>query len=369
MKNIITRTRMLSAFAGLFTIFLLFSCQKAANTETAPLELDEVPDYDNMIYESIEYTSASAELSRAREKMTVTSVGDSAFFIGGSSIDGSYVKFDDVDIYNGKTFKWSVSRARTNEFVNETTIGKWVFSPGPVPYVTITDLQTASQQSLTLSSRRSSPVVAKSGNLVVFGGGLSFETPVSDSNRVVDIYDLNLKKIIKTTKVPDVVKLKSGVGVNGKIYFQCNVQKFDGAKFIEVYDLKTDTWEQIPAPDFLGKIYYSLGRLIFQPVNDGTKILIYDISKKTWESAEIPAPRPGYGFVITGNLIFLPGGGVSQMSAQNRLDVYDMLTGKWTVKQLSSNKYGVVGARAGNLMLFADGSSKRVDFFKLIPKK
>jgi hypothetical protein len=125
-------------------------------------------------------------------------------------------------------------------------------------------------------------------------------------------------------------------------------------------------------------------KLLFAGGHLGTipssKVDIYDIAGNTWSVAELFEARVGITAARNGNQLFFTGGATQydiwsyDDSANNwygetrNIDVYDAITGNWSVKQLPQERGYMAWAVAGSKILYSNGSwveSNRVDVYDL----
>jgi hypothetical protein len=90
-----------------------------------------------------------------------------------------------------------------------------------------------------------------------------------------------------------------------------------------------------------------------------SRVDIYDMSSRTWSTAELSLPREGIKAVTCGNKVFFAGG-INGSGGVSRVDIYDLATQSWSTAELtypvanwSGANYFVVAA-VGSKVLFAN---------------
>jgi hypothetical protein len=83
---------------------------------------------------------------------------------------------------------------------------------------------------------------------------------------------------------------------------------------------------------------------------------------KITTTIHLPEPRYGIAVATVGNMIFIAGGyttyiGTNPSNFSDRVDIYDVTTGQWTVKHLSEPRGGISVAVLGNKVFFAGSST------------
>ena len=81
---------------------------------------------------------------------------------------------------------------------------------------------------------------------------------------------------------------------------------------------------------------------------------IYDASTNLWSTAQLSSPRSPTGASAGGKIIFFGG---DDMHPSSSVDIYDEATNLWTSTLLSEGRYINQAATAGNKIFLAGGSS------------
>ena len=176
----------------------------------------------------------------------------------------------------------------------------------------------------TLSQTRSAVAIGATGNKIVFAGG--WISPGNDfpSSTRIDIYDI----VASTWSTAELSAGRFGSGVTmlgNKIFFGGGgVQQNNG----------WGAWQ-----------YGGLG---------SSAVDIYDASTNLWSTAQLSSPRSPTGASAGGKIIFFGG---DDMHPSSSVDIYDEATNLWTSTLLSEGRYINQAATAGNKIFLAGGSS------------
>ena len=108
---------------------------------------------------------------------------------------------------------------------------------------------------------------------------------------------------------------------------------------------------------FAGGIVQNSGRVV-----DDRTIDLYDLSTRSW-SLSIQTPHLNAGVAISGNKIFLAGGGYYYSDYYSAIDIYDAQNNIWERVSFSEAKTFVAGAAIGDKIIFAGGFKKSGDYF------
>ncbi|MGA0558545.1 Kelch repeat-containing protein [Larkinella sp. VNQ87] len=196
------------------------------------------------VYDLIDKTWSTAELSQARSSLAGVAAGGKIFFAGGYRSLGSYS--NRVDIYDEATGTWSttdLSQARSG--LAAVAAGGKVFfaggfqgllSGGFSDRVDIYDLSSSTWSQATLSSKRANLTATTVGDKVFFAGGEN----TNGSQTTVDIYDLTTQSW-STAELTKKRKDLASASVGNKALFAGGfVGLFDGGSTLTV-DIFTAT--------------------------------------------------------------------------------------------------------------------------------
>ena len=125
------------------------------------------------------------------------------------------------------------------------------------------------------------------------------------------------------------------------------------------------------------KIVFAGAELSGWPQTYGSsRVDIYDIVTQKWSTAELSQRRAGIAAVAAGNKIFFAGGRLGDGAVDNyysTVDIYDVSTDSWSVASLSEPRCYIAAATVGNKVFFAGGekdvnyyTSTKVDIYDLI---
>ena len=91
---------------------------------------------------------------------------------------------------------------------------------------------------------------------------------------------------------------------------------------------------------------------------------VYDIASDKWQTlpknANLITPRGGAATVVCDNKIYLIGGESKQPEAHNEVEVFDLLTMKWTsLPPLNNGRHGTQGIVYNNKIYVATGCARQ----------
>jgi len=103
--------------------------------------------------------------------------------------------------------------------------------------------------------------------------------------------------------------------------------------------------------------------------NASSRVDIYDIITGAWSITELSIDRRFMGVISSHNKIFFAGGSYDNNSYSTRVDIYDVSANTWSTAELSEPRI-CMAATAGDKILFAGGTaagsmSARVDIYDL----
>jgi hypothetical protein len=110
------------------------------------------------------------------------------------------------------------------------------------------------------------------------------------------------------------------------------------------------------------KIVFAGGFVQNSGVVDDRTIDLYDLSTHGW-SLSIQTPHLNAGVAVSGNKIFLAGGGYYYSDYYSDIDIYDAQNNIWANISFSEAKTLVAGAAISNKIMFAGGFKKSGDYF------
>jgi hypothetical protein len=102
----------------------------------------------------------------------------------------------------------------------------------------------------------------------------------------------------------------------------------------------------------------------YQSNGESSVVDIYDISTKTWSTANLSAAREGSAAIAAGNKIFFAGGGHFYSEYYSNVDIYDVSNNSWSATSLTVSKTGIGAAVVGNKVMFAGGYDELDNYTK-----
>ena len=187
------------------------------------------------------------------------------------------------------------------------------------------------------------------------------------TNLVEGIYQFELKVTdMSGLFSKDTVKVTMNAAVstgpcNGTVQVACDgsMRQQVCAQLIPVSDLSVTRWEMAVASAG-NKIIFAGGWL--SGGGFSSRVDIYDITNNSWTTAELSQARANMATAVLGNKIFFAGGDIgiingSWYETSDIVDIYDATTNSWTTATLSEKRTFMVGAAAGNKVLFAGGAT------------
>jgi len=227
----------------------------------------------------------------------------------------------------------------------------------------------------TLSSSRTEMTIASAGNKILFAGGDVDGEGYGELARV-DIYDVVTQSwSTAELSVPRVNIATATVG--NKIFFAgghtVNQNNWNLFSNVDIYDASTNTWSTAQLSEkrmdlaigVVGNKVFFAGGLggpgNSPPSNVSKKVDIYDNSTNTWSTATLSEGRSGLSVATVGNRIYFAGGNklngiyTTSCTPSNRVDVYDNLTGAWSVSYLNESESYQAATAIGDKIIWAGG--------------
>ena len=258
-----------------------------------------------------------SNLSLARGQMEAAKNGPNIYFAGGQANNGWTSM---VDIYNITTGEWTTSN---------------------------------------LSTGRSFPAAASVGSKVIFAGGMN-PSPVG----IVDIYDTGTK--LWTTASLNKPRFSLGTSVYGDHAIfagGADIISSKAFKNVDIYNTRTNTWtidslsvaRAAMGTAMVGSRVYFAGGYMFEG-RCSDRIDIYDFNTGKWETATLPSARGFLAATAVGKKIIFAGGMTAGGTPTDRVDILDTETGTWTVSKLSiARAFFSNGATVYGKAFFAGG--------------
>lgn len=272
-----------------------------------------------------------SNLSEPKFNMGATTLGNKAYFAGGSDL----IKYmDKVEVYDVSTGTWDVA-------------GK-----------------------LSKARQIIGGLVSCNSKIYFAGGG--FDENVSYD--IVDIYDTLTKEWSVAHLSVDRFSL-SAISHGDTVMFAGGVQIKGGTdvifkKTVDIYNTKTNVWtvnnlsiaRMGMAATVVGDLAFFAGGMSIIDNNWQTtgRVDIYNFATKTWSSASLSQARAYSMAVTVGSKVLIAGGVTSLNNPTNRVDIYDASTGIWATTTLSVARAGFENAAvvAGKAYFVGGGNFK-----------
>jgi gliding motility-associated-like protein len=233
----------------------------------------------------------------------------------------------------------------------------------------------------TLSTSRPWGIaIAAAGGKILFAGGQS-PAPQGCGMAIVEIYDTATGSWV-TAQLSE-ARLNAGVAVLGnKIFFGggivpepfgngCGIWNFmrDRSSVVDIYDASSNAWSTAQlarARCSIGatadnKVFFAGGEATF-PVFNNHAFDTYDNGNNSWSDTLLSGTGPLRAPVTVGNTIYYAGGvndGVIgnawDVWGSKRIDIYDAVSGIWSVDSLASERAEVGAIYANNKIYWAGG--------------
>ena len=285
------------------------------------------------IYDIATNTWSTAELNMFGQswEIAAASVGDKILFAGGRS-PLSGLASSTIDIYDASTNTWSMApltRPRTG--IAAATLGNKAFFAGG-SYSTAVDIydeSTNSWSAATLSQGRTEISATTAGNKIYFAGGIaSYDLDDTAPTGTLDIFD-------GSTGTWTISNLKAarvgmaGIAAGNKIFWAGGVNSYSPPSLldrVEIRDINTDV------TSFACIIPRSSPRAVIKDDNiifftgygadprNGTHFEIYNITANTWSTGVLDQPIYGAAIISVNNTIYVAGG-----SSNNFPPFYDQV--------------------------------------------
>ena len=141
---------------------------------------------------------------------------------------------------------------------------------------------------------------------------------------------------------------------------------YDGVDVVDIYDVSTNTWSTnylngekiVSATSLNNKIYFAGG---------GTnEVEVYDGSSNLWSVITRSEPTFSMANIAFGNTIYWAGGNIGS-STSDKVEMYNVITGKSTFHQLSAARKNFQAVLKNNRILFYTGYpySNNVDVYDI----
>jgi hypothetical protein len=303
------------------------------------------------------------KLSIRRSSVNTTSTGDKIFFASGHELGGNLEYGSSrVDIYDVRTRTWSIGElAKRRSDVAAVSLGDKVFFAGGrlgdgafdelFSEVDIYDVSSNSWTTAHLSERRAFIGAASAGTKVFFAGG---EKDASyNTSSVVDIFDVTSGSWSRSS----LSEARSGVAVlavEDKVYFAGGHREDrwyqSPSDRIDLYDIRSGTWSMSSLVRPSGEISgLFTGDFIYWLSQCHVDIMNLKSGQFKMETVSQAITYSSYPF---GEVAFSLNGRVlvtnNDIMGNLKFDIYEPLTGKWSIGLLPKEIKGASIVRNRN---------------------
>ncbi|MHC1777729.1 MAG: T9SS type A sorting domain-containing protein [Lentimicrobium sp.] len=324
-------------------------------------------------------------LTEAKSFMGSVALGNKAYFAGGGN-GNNY--FTTVEVYDVSTGTWGVAGnlSVARQITSGVTCGSKIFFAGGMNYSTnisytnvdIFDTITQQWTLEQLSFARFTIAAVSHNNKVLFAGGVQSGTGINTD--IVDIYDTQTglwtiaylsqpRSGIAAAVVGDLAIFAGGL-INGGQY--------GGSNRVDIYNFTTNTWSTDSLSQARGYASaVTIGNKVIiaggvTSVNHPTdRVDIYDASTGTWSTTALSIPKSAInnGVNVNGKAFFAGGGNFKGNGFNNPssvVDIYDPVTGNWSVDSLMHPLVNHSVAGVGNKLVVAGGETSGGFYVSLV---
>jgi len=322
------------------------------------------------------WTHTTATLSQARYLMGSTSLGDLAFF-GGGSPDGGATSVRTVDVYNASTGTWSTTQlSQGHENLGAASAGGYALFAGgdstwyPKTLTNLVDIYRASTgqwSTAALSQPRMYVRATSVANYAIFAGG---EAAGGGSTSAVDIFN-------GATGVWSTAAL-SQARFHGAMTSVAQYAIYGGgfgSSRVDIFNANTGAWSAtslsesryLLAATSVGD-YALFGGGHANSGGYSSTVDIFNAATGTWSVSHLSQARDWLAAGTAGNYAFFAGGTTSASAGSNVVDIFDSTTGLWATTTLSQARGILSATSVDGKVIFAGGwnngsFSNAVDIF------
>jgi hypothetical protein len=279
---------------------------------------DGIPDKDTRyVYDTTSFTYSASTLSNRKRNLSVVSVGNKAYFIGGFDEVGNTL--NSIDIYDGNTDTWTISSLVTERY-NHTSVAV--------------------------------------GTLIYTAGGNNIGTVINN----VEIFDTTTNIATSLSTLSGLYEKLASTTAGDYILFGA-----DATNHVDIYNYVTNTWYQstITVSLISPSIIALESKVYFDTINGSNEVNVYDTDIEVWSVTTVSISAQYRTFTTCDDHLFLAAG--SDAIYRNTVDIYNSATDVWSVATLSEIKRVVVTGGISNIAMFAGGydgdSTNSVDIF------
>ena len=222
-----------------------------------------------------------------------------------------------------------------------------------------------------LSDNKTGLAATSTQDKAYFAGGTTYS---GNSSVNVDIYNKN-EGTWSTTQLSVGRTWLAAASGNGKVLFAGGevdslFSPINISGIVDIYDEKTDQWttDTLSEPRVFLTSVIAGNKIMFcgglTEVNwetfeyvSSNKVDIYDLNTGEWSVDTLSQPRAFIAGAANGDLAFLAGGWVSTGSVSDVVDIYNASTDSWSTATLSVPRAQAAGASVGKLVLIGGGGS------------
>lgn len=324
-------------------------------------------------------------LSIPRSSLNILAAADKIVFAGGfSSASGPpmYGASPRVDIYDIVNKTWKTAELSVARFdMGTIAAGNKIYFAGgdngsPSSRVDIYDALHDSWATAELSVPREAVIAVAAGNKVLFAGGLTSQ----GASKIVDIYDQENGNWSTATLTDPTAGSFLGYyffAQSGVVSSRNKIYIITSSNNIDVYDAQTNTWskKRIISPNQLtqGRIIEAGSKIYFSgsvagsnwiDYNYANTLEIYDISADSWSTVHMLQSRAYMAAIAGDDMIFWAGGfdsswdvnGEEAIRPVNNIEIYDVNTGLHSFHELQQQEWWVKALKTTNKIFFTYGN-------------
>lgn len=316
-------------------------------------------------------------LSEARTGISTASAGNKILFAGGVTTSGQPSSV--VDVYNIATQTWTTAQLSLPRFeiAAISAANKIYFAGGFTASavlssrIDIYDVASNSWSTAELSEPRARISAATIGDKIMFAGGWNKTNCGSRVSDRVDIYNLSTNTWTISTLSVARVGLSATTAGN-KIYFAGGGDFFTGYgvyDMIDIYDDVSNTWTTSVLNErkshhgaiAVGNYIYWAGGAMWDNVNDYTttcNVERRDLTNGTSTELHLFQPSPDFGACTFGGSrtdAFLRNGSIVFFSGYRQFDIYDPVSGLWSIGNMTNDLIGAGVISVNNIIYVAGG--------------
>jgi N-acetylneuraminic acid mutarotase len=264
------------------------------------------------IYDPTSQAWSTQSLQPQRHSLAAVTLGDKAYFAGGTDAVYYNTSYNDVDIYDASTGVWSKDH---------------------------------------LSTARSYLAAVAVGDKVVFAGGAGpIIQGIGGNSQVVDILDTSTNQW-STAALASPGGQTIGAAVGTKALFHSNF-----GSLVDIYDSVTGQWstanlsharDELAVTTVGDKVLFAGGR----DPQYSSLVDIYDASTNQWSTANLSQARCQLVATTVDHWALFAGGHTNC----DVVDIYDANTGLWSVEHLSTGRDSLAATSLGDQAFFIAG--------------